>query len=160
MPKDNAELIKKEIELRSKIAGASAKENFYSTMRVRVEPLKGIDRFNLSKRKEYRDIKKFIKTIEKHTIEASSNKEGYIQQLQELDKQLKQGTLRNFEQIRGKSKEEIAILPDSTHNMNRTPARPPRAFEQIKGGSKSSVPLPHSTPNMDRPPALPPRVGR
>ncbi|GMB99573.1 BAR domain-containing protein [Enterococcus hirae] len=154
MPKDNAELIKKEIELRSKIAGASAKENFYSTMTVRL--LKGMDRFNPSKRKEYRDIKKFIKTIEKRTKEASSNKEGYIQQLQELDKQLKQGTLRNFEQIRGKSKEEIAILPDSTHNMNRTP----RAFEQIMGGSKSSVPLSHSTPNMDRPPALPPRVGR
>ncbi|PPE98962.1 hypothetical protein [Enterococcus hirae] len=156
MPKDNAELIKKEIELRSKIAGASAKENFYSTMIVRLERLKGMDRFNPSKRKEYRDIKKFIKTIEKRTKEASSNKEGYIQQLQELDKQLKQGTLRNFEQIRGKSKEEIAILPDSTHNMNRTP----RAFEQIMGGSKSSVPLSHSTPNMDRPPALPPRVGR
>ena len=156
MTEDNAELIKKEIELRSKIAGASAKEDFYSTMRVRLEPLKGMDRFNPSKRKEYRNIKKFIKTIEKHTKEASSNKEGYIQQLQEVDKQLKQGTLRNFEQIRGKSKEEISILPDSTHNMNRTP----RAFEQIKGGSKSSVPLSHSTPNMDRPPALPPRVGR
>lgn len=70
MPKDNAELIKKEIELRSKIAGASAKEDFYSTMRVRLEPLKGMDRFNPSKRKEYRDIKKFIKTIEKYTKEA------------------------------------------------------------------------------------------
>ena len=35
-------------------------------------------------------------------------------------------------------------------NMNRTP----RAFEQIMGGSKSSVPLSHSTPNMDRPPAF------
>ncbi|EMF0155868.1 hypothetical protein [Enterococcus hirae] len=156
MPIDNAELIKKEIELRSKIAGASAKENFYSTMRVRVEPLKGMDRFNPSKRTEYQNKKKFIKFIEKNTQEASSNKKGYIQQLQEVDKQLKQGTLRNFEQIRGKSKEEISILPDSTHNMNRTP----RAFEQIKGGSKSSVPLSHSTPNMDRPPALPPRVGR
>ncbi|ENZ5547474.1 hypothetical protein ABQD66_01915 [Enterococcus hirae] len=119
MPEDNAELIKKEIELRSKIAGASAKEDFYSTMRVRVEPLKGMDRFNLSKRKEYQNKKKFIKFIEKNTQEASSNKKGYIQQLHELDKQLKQGTLRNFEQIRGKSKEEIAILPDSTHNMNR-----------------------------------------
>ena len=97
-------------------------------MTVRLERLKGMDRFNPSKRKEYRDIKKFIKTIEKRTKEASSNKEGYIQQLQELDKQLKQGTLRNF--------------------------------EQIMGGSKSSVPLSHSTPNMDRPPALPPRVGR
>ncbi|EOA2481271.1 hypothetical protein ACMDZ0_000042 [Enterococcus hirae] len=121
MTEDNAELIKKEIELRSKIAGASAKEDFYSTMIVRLEALKGMDRFNPSKRKEYQNKKKFIKFIEKNTQEASSNKKDYIEQLHELDKQLKQGTLRNFEQIRGKSKEEIAILPDSTHNMNRTP---------------------------------------
>ncbi|MCL4589755.1 hypothetical protein [Enterococcus hirae] len=60
MPEDNAELIKKEIELRSKIAGASAKEDFYSTMRVRVEPLKGMDRFNLSKRKEYQNKKNLL----------------------------------------------------------------------------------------------------
>ncbi|EOA2494123.1 hypothetical protein ABE866_02855 [Enterococcus hirae] len=60
MPIDNAELIKKEIELRSKIAGASAKENFYSTMRVRVEPLKGMDRFNPSKRTEYQNKKNLL----------------------------------------------------------------------------------------------------
>lgn len=97
-----------------------------NNMILRIEPLKGMDRFNPSKQKEYRNSKNFIKTIEKYIKEASSNKTGYIQQLHKLKKHLKQETLRDFEQIRRKSKEEIAILPHSTHNGSMSLVLPPK----------------------------------